>query len=212
MMRRVYALRAPKPPDEREDPLMSIFLVRRYLHKRNVVEAVLHYNGLSLQHVSDELKDDIDVVDLAIDNNPIALQYASARLRDDDILVHKAINKNHVCFQWASTRLRRHINTYKYLSKHNLNDVKQVLPINLTNGLHMELLLQIYDMNPEFCLAISSNMVWKDYHFVYHVLSHNPSLWKKHRIEKIFAGEDEDGPYYADHCIENFLRITGKCI
>lgn len=202
----VYENRPPRPASEPRDPILHQYGPRWMLDDKDIKTAILKYNGTSLQYLSELSKDTIDIVDMAIETDAIALEYASARLRDDDILVHKAINKDYRCYRYASPRLRRNINTYKYLSKHHPNDVRMELPIDMTNGRDMELLLQIYDMNPEFCLAISSKMVWTDDHFVYHVLSHNPSLWKKHRIKKIFAADDEDEPYYADHCIKNFFE------
>lgn len=62
--------------------------------------------GLILETISDELRDDPEVVEAAIETYPFALEYASQRLRNDYGIVKRAIEINPSAFRYASDRLR----------------------------------------------------------------------------------------------------------
>lgn len=73
--------------------------------KKEALEDVKE-NGLFLKFISDELKDDKDVVMQAVKDNAYALQYASERLKDDEDVVFEAMEKNTLAFRFASDRLK----------------------------------------------------------------------------------------------------------
>lgn len=51
-------------------------------NNRELVIDVVRKNGLALEHVSDLLLDDYEVVKIAVENNGIALKFASKRLQN----------------------------------------------------------------------------------------------------------------------------------
>mmetsp|Transcript_62390 Transcript_62390/g.115813 ORF Transcript_62390/g.115813 Transcript_62390/m.115813 type:complete len:204 (-) Transcript_62390:2-613(-) len=52
---------------------------------QRIVEKVVSVDGLSLEHASDELKNEFAIVELAVKQNPAACQFASERLLQDGL-------------------------------------------------------------------------------------------------------------------------------
>ena len=73
---------------------------------RNVTLLAVESNGMNLQFVSDDLRDDADVVRAAVRQRGSALQYASARLRNDSDTVFAAAIADPSAFRFASRELR----------------------------------------------------------------------------------------------------------
>jgi hypothetical protein len=67
---------------------------------------MMRINGELLQHVSDELKDDYEIVNIAVGNNANALRFASNELRDNREIVMKAVKNNPKALKFASIKLR----------------------------------------------------------------------------------------------------------
>ena len=51
-------------------------------NNKNIVSIFVKHNGLSLEHASDDLRDDVDIVKLAIDNWPHSVYFASERVKN----------------------------------------------------------------------------------------------------------------------------------
>jgi hypothetical protein len=73
---------------------------------REVVLAAVTENGLALQHASNQLRDDRQVVLAAVTRNGSVLQYASNQLRDDREVVLAAVTSVGGALLWASDRLK----------------------------------------------------------------------------------------------------------
>lgn len=73
--------------------------------KEVVLQAIFHPNPNILKYVSNELKDDKEVVMIGVKNGA-ALQYASNRLKDDKEVVLKAVKTNGNALKYASSRLK----------------------------------------------------------------------------------------------------------
>jgi hypothetical protein len=51
-------------------------------NNKNIVSIFVKHNGTSLEHASDDLRDDVDIVKLAIDNWPHSVYFASERVKN----------------------------------------------------------------------------------------------------------------------------------
>ena len=51
-------------------------------NNKNIVSIFVKHNGTSLEHASDDLRDDVDIVKLAIDNWPASVYFASERVKN----------------------------------------------------------------------------------------------------------------------------------
>ena len=71
-----------------------------------VVREAIQKNVLALQHASERLRDNEEVVLMAVRQKGRALQHASERLRDNEEVVREAIQKNAFALQHASEKLR----------------------------------------------------------------------------------------------------------
>eukprot|EP00978_Attheya_sp_CCMP212_P042358 scaffold256745_cov55-Attheya_sp.AAC.2 len=71
-----------------------------------IVRAALLNDGLSLQFVSEEMRQNSDVVKMAVCSNGRALQFAHVDVRDDDEVVNLATSNNPCAMKYASERLR----------------------------------------------------------------------------------------------------------
>ena len=63
-------------------------------------------NGVMLSYVSEELKDDYDIVYKAVKGYGLQIEDASERLRDDDVLCFLAVDNFPPAFEFISHRLR----------------------------------------------------------------------------------------------------------
>jgi len=68
--------------------------------------ALMHDDGLMLQHASAELQELDFLVMTAVKQNGLVLQYASPRLQDKDVIVLAAVKQNGLALQYASSRLQ----------------------------------------------------------------------------------------------------------
>lgn len=75
-------------------------------NNRELVIDVVRKNGLALQYVSEQLRDDDIVVKIAVENNGMALQFASHRLQNIHHIVMSAVLENGWALQFASDTLR----------------------------------------------------------------------------------------------------------
>ena len=68
---------------------------------KEVAAVLVAQNGEELKNVSDELRNDRDIVFLAVGNSPYALQYAGEKMRHDVNLIFTAIGQLECCSSWA---------------------------------------------------------------------------------------------------------------
>ncbi len=77
-----------------------------FKNDKEIVLKAVSAHGSSLEYASDALKDDKEVVIAAIENFGIALKYASARLKDDKDVVLIAVKVKELVLVYASDRLK----------------------------------------------------------------------------------------------------------
>lgn len=77
-----------------------IVAIRDNFLKREPFAAV-RQNGLALQYVSEELRDDRNLILAAVQQNGLALQFASERLRRDEGVVLAAVKQNSMSVQFS---------------------------------------------------------------------------------------------------------------
>jgi hypothetical protein len=80
-------------------PLSSIF--RYWLRTKDFVINVIRQNGLFLEHVHDDFKNNKSIVLIAVSNNPRALKFASKRLRGNTKIVLTAVKKDGLTLKYA---------------------------------------------------------------------------------------------------------------
>ena len=76
-----------------------------YKNNREFIKKAIS-KGLTLEYLSDEFKDDEEIVTEIIDNNPFSLKYASDRICDNKDIVILAVSKYPETLQYASDRLK----------------------------------------------------------------------------------------------------------
>lgn len=114
-------------------------------NKKYVLE-VMEYRGLQLQHVSKELKDDIDVVSIAVENEPSAFRYASPRIRSIKKLAYSAVREDPDNFQFVSRNLRADLDLFRII----INEKRDRIYVNDFDGFEF----YCYMKNPYRLLAI----------------------------------------------------------
>lgn len=72
---------------------------------RTKIINIIKENGLLLEHVPHEYKDDLEIVSYAVKNNGLALKYASVKMRDNREIANFAINNNGLALAFVSSSL-----------------------------------------------------------------------------------------------------------
>ncbi|MGR3951550.1 MAG: DUF4116 domain-containing protein [Chlamydia sp.] len=91
------------PP--RKDLLKAIEYLFLY-NKRELIPLLMKKDGLALQYVNDELKNDFQVVSAACENNPYAIRYACYELRNNREFILHLLRKNRLLLKYASDDLK----------------------------------------------------------------------------------------------------------
>lgn len=102
---------------------MVEFIDSQLLQDREFMMKVLQINGMTLQYVSKELKNDKLLVMTAVKNSSgFALKYASKKLRADREIVYEAVKHWRSPLKYASKELQDEINRIidDYYSKHEI--------------------------------------------------------------------------------------------
>ncbi|MGR3951715.1 MAG: DUF4116 domain-containing protein [Chlamydia sp.] len=87
---------------------LSIAVEHLFLYnKRELIPLLMKKNGLILQDVNDELKNDSQVVSAACENNPNAIQYAGAAIKDNRAFMLPLVQRNGLLLQYASEELKK---------------------------------------------------------------------------------------------------------
>ncbi|EFC35339.1 predicted protein, partial [Naegleria gruberi] len=77
-----------------------------HMSEREIAMRMVKMNGLSLQFLNEEYRDDFEIVTCALNNHCHSLAYASERIRSDRDFMKKAIEKYSVVYSYASDDLR----------------------------------------------------------------------------------------------------------
>ncbi|EFC37274.1 hypothetical protein NAEGRDRAFT_59807 [Naegleria gruberi] len=77
-----------------------------HMSEREIAMHMVKMNGLSLQFLNEEYRDDFEIVTCALNNHCHSLAYASERIRSDRDFMKKAIEKYSVVYSYASDDLR----------------------------------------------------------------------------------------------------------
>lgn len=100
------------------------------------IKYIVFYNGLGIKYVSDEMKENEEIVRIAIKNNPIALVYASEKMKENLKIINLAIIENPFSIVFASENIKKNINIVKKaISKNGL--VLKYMSSELKNNLEI---------------------------------------------------------------------------
>jgi len=102
-----------------EDSLNWIRLSEELKNNRNIVLEVVRQNGSDLEHASNELKNDKEIVLEAVLEDGNALQFASDRLKADVEVVLRAIQQNIYALQYASSSITHLLITPEFVKKNS---------------------------------------------------------------------------------------------
>lgn len=72
----------------------------------DVVLAAVKQNGNAIQYASNELKSNYDIALIAVTQKGMAIEYLKDDLKDNDKIVLSALNENKNSFQFASSELQ----------------------------------------------------------------------------------------------------------
>lgn len=89
----------------RESGLTLKTLSEELRNDRDIVMAAISQNGYAVRYASDNLRNDKEIIETAIKNSKYAFQYASVELRADKDIVTHAIQKDGAALQYASNEL-----------------------------------------------------------------------------------------------------------
>ena len=73
--------------------------------KENILKLIKKKN-IIISNISEEFKDDIDIIAEAIDNNWLDFQYASSNLKNNKFIVLQAVKMNWYSLYWASKNMQ----------------------------------------------------------------------------------------------------------
>lgn len=104
---------------------------------KDIATKFLSINGILLKYVSEELRNNIEIVKLAISQNVFALEFASEELRNNIEVIKFAVSQTCFALQFASEELRNNIEvvklaisqdgiTLKYASEELRNNIEVV--------------------------------------------------------------------------------------
>lgn len=88
------------------DPMMVMWAGEALSHDRELATCVLSQQGGALRYLPLWMRDEAGLVALACQTTPCALEHASQRLQDDDDLLHELLARAPDALQFASPRLR----------------------------------------------------------------------------------------------------------
>ena len=91
----------------------------KYLNKYFILNLFKRNIFFSLMHLSDELRDDYDIVKYFVNLNGIEIKYASDRLKDDNTIVLDAIKNHSSSIHYANPRFKEDFNTIKQAILYN---------------------------------------------------------------------------------------------
>lgn len=79
-----------------------------YNHRltQNMIQAAIQQNGLALEHLPSQYKDDIALIQSAIQQNGLALEFAPSKYKNQRDIVLAAVQQNGTALQFASHELR----------------------------------------------------------------------------------------------------------
>ena len=103
-LEKVKATEAEKDEKLREQESVKLYFLN--MNNRNFMLNVVKQEGMALEHASDDLKGDKDLVREAVQQNWSALQHASADLKGDKDIVMEAVKQNGNALEHASADLQ----------------------------------------------------------------------------------------------------------
>jgi hypothetical protein len=82
--------------------------IKYYNHRltQNMIQAAIQQNGLALEHLPSQYKDDIALIQSAIQQNGLALEFAPSKYKNQRDIVLAAVQQNGTALQFASQELR----------------------------------------------------------------------------------------------------------
>ena len=196
------------------------YIPTEYKKNKEFMKKCIKYNGCNIRFASNELKNDIELVNLSIEkeyNN--GLEYLSDYYQDNEEFIKPLLNKYPRCFEYISKRLQNKkeiimlcIEKLKEL-KPNDNYNKILSIINDKNKNDKNIFLPLVSMNGSDISYISNDLAL-DKDIVYSAIKQNPTSYKY--IDKSFFNNKEfillclvDSEYsngYDEENYEDFLE------
>jgi hypothetical protein len=85
----------------------------------NIVKVAVTENGLALQFASEGIKNNLDIVRIAVTENGLALQFASEGIKNNLDIVRLAVSNNGLALQFASNDLKNNLNIVRLAVSNN---------------------------------------------------------------------------------------------
>jgi hypothetical protein len=90
----------------------------------NYIKLLLEKNGKLLALLTDEQKDDIELVSVAIGSKAMSIQFASENIKNNKILMKLALEKNGNALEYASDEIKNDAEFVMFAVKQNYNAIK----------------------------------------------------------------------------------------
>ena len=167
-----------------ESKNFELFMDKQLLDNRNIALKLLENQGMFLEELNDNFKQDRLVVLKAIANNGLALKYATNKLKSDPSVVAKAIEQN--------------VKSVEYMDRDLWKDRSIVSLILIKNGMYLEYVDQSLKNDEDAVFkAVSQNSRASEYM--------DTQLWSDEKIvKKILQGNGLSLENAADSLKNNY--------
>ena len=146
----------------KDDVMLNCLLNNEKLQGDKDIALEAIRNGHHISYMSDELRDDRDVVLAAVDKDVWALSFASDRLKDDENIILEAIKINGTSIRFSSERIKnKFVNNKEIMleivksrgwalkfASEKLKDDEDILLAAITDG-------EEFDVNSENCKPLA---------------------------------------------------------
>jgi hypothetical protein len=149
--------------------------VRNHNNKINALKFIQE-NEFFLKIVSDEFKNDIDVVAVSVKQNGLTLEFASESLRNDDDIVSIACRSNIEAIQFASDRLKSDVNMFNMILENDFSE-EALFYFDHTLLSNEELMLRAIKKSENHWLFVADQLKYND-QFIEKALRENINILK----------------------------------
>ncbi len=186
-------------------------------NKRELIPRLIKKDGLALQYVNDELKNDSQVVSAACENNPYAIQYAGADIQGNREFMLSWVSQNGLLLRCASDALK---NDFKIVSAACDNNPYAIQYAGAGIQGNREFMLSYISQNG-LLLQYASDALKKDLEVVFIAYRNNPqaiqfaddSIQGNRTILLSFVSKMIPSPQYVGNGLKNdldFAPVTYK--
>ncbi len=156
----------------------NFIILNKYKKNYDIILNCVIYDGLILEHASDELRDNYNIVLNAVQENGNALKFASDRLKNNFNIVNEAIKQKGIAIVYASNELKNNkdlvLNAFK-----NYNMIFLSLDYKLfIDNLKIEDILYIVNINYHVLFSPSFYNIINNKKIMLEIIKHNSSAFR----------------------------------